>query len=184
MKIILRIILSLIIIIIVSFLLFRSLNFQFFSFPENALSMHPTISPGDICICKMEKVENASELESGMIVLFRYNYDWLILTKRLIAKEHQWIQMKNNLIFVDGVLLEEQYIDYHAGEFLNFGEIDSLMIEEGKLFVMGDNRGNSLDSRNAQFGFVDIQDVVGKPLMIIWSKDRSRIGKKLADNEI
>ena len=53
--------------------------------------------------------------------------------------------------------------------------IDSIIIGKDKIFVMGDNRNNSFDSRNTEFGTVDINDIVGKPLIILWSNNKNKI---------
>jgi hypothetical protein len=54
----------------------------------------------------------------------------------------------------------------------------SVRISAGKIFVVGE-QWDSLDSRDAEFGLVDVQQVVGEPLLIIWSSDWDRIGGRV-----
>ena len=105
------------------------------------------------------------------------------LTKRMIALENQVVRVKGRETFVDGEKIEEPYA-YFSGENPSginaphaASEVSSVKVPEGKLFVMGDNRDNSFDSRDPAFGFVDIKDIVGQPIFILWAKDKSRIGK-------
>lgn len=53
-------------------------------------------------------------------------------------------------------------------------EVEGVKGPPGKLFVIGDN---SFDSRDPEFGFVDIGDVVGRPILVLWAKDKNRIGR-------
>jgi signal peptidase I len=146
-------------------------------------SMYPTIIPGDSWLCKMKSGYTAEDIKPGMVILFpkeRYNF---FLTKRIIAFENQVVTIKGRETFVDGKRIEEPYA-FFSGEKpsgMNVphktSEVESVKVPRGKLFVMGDNRDNSFDSRDPEFGFVDIADIVGKPIFILWAKDKSRIGK-------
>lgn len=90
------------------------------------------------------------------------------IIKRVIAKEGQTIKLdkENDRIIVDGVVIDEPYIKgtTFSGNFGN-NEIPDV-IPEGKLFVMGDNRQVSLDSRSKDVGLVDIKDVIGKAQIV------------------
>ncbi len=86
------------------------------------------------------------------------------IIKRVIATEGQTIQLDyaNDRIMVDGVVLDEPYTDgVTFGN--NFGDnVIPEVIPEGKIFVMGDNREVSKDSRSTEIGLIDVDNVIGK----------------------
>ena len=86
------------------------------------------------------------------------------IIKRVIATEGQTLQLdyENDRIIVDGIVIEEDYIK--GTTFSNrFGDYAvPEVIPEGKVFVLGDNRLVSLDSRYAQIGLIDVKNVIGK----------------------
>lgn len=86
------------------------------------------------------------------------------IIKRVIATEGQTVKLdyENNRIIVDGVVIDEPYIKgtTFSG---NYGDnIIPEVIPEGKLFVLGDNRKVSLDSRSTEIGLIDVENVIGK----------------------
>ena len=83
------------------------------------------------------------------------------LIKRVIALEGDSIQISNGEVFLNGEKLEENYINGSD----TFGDIIIEKIPQGKVFVMGDNRGNSLDSRDSKIGLIDIEDIQGKAIL-------------------
>ena len=93
------------------------------------------------------------------------------LIKRVIAVEGDSIEITNGEVFLNGEKLEENYINGSD----TFGDIIIEKIPKGKVFVMGDNRGNSLDSRDSQIGLVDTKDIKGKAILKIYPF--SKMGK-------
>lgn len=86
------------------------------------------------------------------------------IIKRVIATEGQTIKLdyENERIIVDGVVLDEPYIKGTTFS-ENYGNYDiPEVVPKGKVFVMGDNRKVSLDSRNTEIGMIDIDNVIGK----------------------
>lgn len=102
------------------------------------------------------------EINNGDVVVISQpnSYD-LILIKRVVATGGQTIRFDANerKIFVDGVELKEDYIKEHMAFFHNMNQ--TYVVPEGKLFVMGDNRNASADSRDPGIGMIDERYVVG-----------------------
>ncbi|MCH5304540.1 MAG: signal peptidase I [Ruminococcus sp.] len=89
------------------------------------------------------------------------------IIKRVIATEGQSLEIdfKSESVIVDGVELKEDYIQGHTHQ--EDGEIPKV-IPEGKVFVMGDNRGVSMDSRSRKIGLIDVDDVIGKARCVVY----------------
>lgn len=117
--------------------------------------------------------------ENGDIIIFhqtsdvdpRFNEP---IVKRVIATggQHLVIDFKQKTVTVDGVTIDEDYIQLiYDGEYHIFADygmsrgVFDAVVPEGHLFVMGDNRNNSSDSRSSVIGFVDARRVLGKVLL-------------------
>ena len=181
---IIKIIILVLVIVFVLFVATRLAGYRAMRYPADVgSSMYPTITPGDSWLCKMKKGYTAEDLKPGTLILFPKEDYKFFLTKRIIAGEHQVVTVRGHETFVGGERIEEPYA-YFSGEKPSgmnaphtTSEVQSVKVPPGKLFVMGDNRDNSFDSRDPEFGFVNVKDVVGKPIFILWSKDKTRIGK-------
>lgn len=95
------------------------------------------------------------------------------IIKRVIATEGQTISIDydKGVVTVDGVILDEDYVSSFTMKSNNEFEIP-YVIPEGKIFVMGDNRYISLDSRDADLGLVSVENVIGKAQFIFYPFDR------------
>ncbi len=105
----------------------------------------------------------------GDIVAF-YSND-RVLVKRVIALEGEQVDIdREGMVYIDGSLLEESYV-----EKLSYGGCDisfPFQVPEGSLFVLGDHRGISVDSRNSAVGCVEEGQLIGKVIFRIWPLDR------------
>lgn len=133
-------------------------------------SMYPTLHDGD----KLTLLSNfLYEPEVGDIVVLRaIDFDDEPIVKRVIAEEGQTIDIdfETGDVWVDGVLLDEPYINDPTTRYegVNF----PLTVPENCIFVMGDNRLHSTDSRHPDIGCVDKRYVLGKALQIVLPLDR------------
>ena len=127
-------------------------------------SMTPTMQDGDIVVSV-----KGSEFEQGDIIAFYYNNK--ILVKRAIAFSGGWVDIDSDgNVSVNGVQLDEPYVDEKS-----LGECDITLpyqVPEGKVFVMGDHRATSKDSRSTEVGTVSEEQVVGKIVFRVWPLDR------------
>lgn len=86
------------------------------------------------------------------------------LVKRVIGLPGDRVELEDGQVIVNGVPIDEPYAQLDSDNGL-------FTVPEGKLFVLGDNRRNSADSRS-QLGYVDVDDVVGRAVLTIWPLDR------------
>lgn len=123
-------------------------------------SMTPTLQNGEIIF-----TVKMSEFEQGDIISFYYNNK--ILIKRVIARSGEWVNMDaDGNVYVNETLLDEPYLDEKA-----FGDCNielPYQVPEGRVFVMGDHRSTSVDSRNSAVGCVAQEQIVGKILFRVW----------------
>jgi signal peptidase I len=89
------------------------------------------------------------------------------LVKRVIATEGQTVDIdfENGVVFVDGILLDEPYTNTPTTDRENFE--GPVTVPEGCVFVMGDNRNESTDSRSVHVGMVDTRNILGKVLFVL-----------------
>lgn len=105
-----------------------------------------------------------------VVISHAEKYDKPII-KRVIATEGQTLKIdfENERVYVDGTLVDEPYVSSQLKE--GNGEIPSV-IPEGKVFVMGDNRYESLDSRSVEIGLIDEENIIGKAQVILYPFSR------------
>ena len=123
-------------------------------------SMTPTLEEGNIVISL-----KSQNYEHGDIIAFYYNNK--ILIKRLIASAGEWVDIKEDgTVYVNGEKKDEPYI---SGKSLGDCDIDfPYQVPESRVFVMGDHRSVSVDSRNSAVGCIAEEQIVGKIVFRIW----------------
>ena len=146
-------------------------------------SMVPTLQDGDRLLVLNSMLYN--DYKYGDIVVLRKEaFLEEPIVKRVIATEGQTVDIdfSTGSVYVDGVLLKEDYINELTFE--EEGTEFPLTVPEGSIFVMGDNRNHSSDSRDSRLGTVDSRYVIGKavvlafpgPDIVMGKRDYSRIG--------
>ncbi len=88
--------------------------------------------------------------------------------KRVIALPGQTVDISNGHVYVDGEILDEPYYDGKTSPLSSSSMTYPLTVEENTVFVMGDNRNNSKDSRSSDLGLVPYEAVLGKSQLRIW----------------
>ncbi|MDD4564414.1 MAG: signal peptidase I [Eubacteriales bacterium] len=122
------------------------------------------------------------EPERGDIIVFHtdlktQNGDKKMLIKRVIGLPGENIHIEDGQVIIDGGVLEETY----TMEPYTSGYVDTMKIPDDSLFVMGDNRQNSIDSRDASIGLVKIKDVYGKAVFRLYPFNKIGLLDKLAE---
>ena len=132
----------------------------------NGTSMVPTLKNGD----KLLVSGLLYEPERGDIVVFKKDgYDSnKALVKRVIAVAGDVVNIDfdNGIVYVNGEAVQEEYLDVKTHTKLDF--IGPQTVPENCLFVLGDNRNASTDSRDKRIGMVDKRVVIGKALLVIY----------------
>ena len=147
-------------------------------------SMKTTLVDGDYLIVLSSAL--AGDPEPGdIIVASKADFkDGEPIIKRVIATEGQVVDIDfaTGIVTVDGVVLDEPYVK--DGTKLYEGVDFPLTVDEGCLFVMGDNRNQSKDSRDPDIGLIDERQVLGHAIFLVWpgtdggqtDRDFGRIG--------
>lgn len=127
-------------------------------------SMNDTLDEGDIVV----SIKGTS-FDNGDIIAFYYNNK--LLVKRVIGQPGDWIDIdESGNVYVNQELLEEPYL---KGKSLGDTNIKlPYQVPESRIFVLGDNRDVSIDSRNTSVGCVTEEQVAGKIIFRVWPLDK------------
>lgn len=147
-------------------------------------SMNDTLLNGDYLLL-LNNVFYGEPKQGDIVVASKDSFkDGEPIIKRVIATEGQEVDIDFDagIVYVDGVALEEDYTLTPTN--LKEGMEFPLVVEDGCLFVMGDNRNKSKDSRNPEIGLIDCREVLGKAVLLLFpgadeftkAREFSRIG--------
>ena len=127
-------------------------------------SMNDTLDEGDVVVSI-----KGSSFKTGDIIAFYYNNK--LLVKRVIGQPGDWVDIDEaGNVYVNQVMLEEPYLDSKA-----YGETNielPYQVPESRIFVLGDNRDVSIDSRNTSVGCVAEEQIAGKIVFRVWPIDK------------
>ena len=147
-------------------------------------SMKRTLLDGDYLLL-YSNLLSGEPRKGDVVVVSKHTYDdGKPIVKRVIATEGQIVDMdfENGIVYVDGLPLEESYINTPTN--LDEGAMFPQIVEENCVFVMGDNRNHSKDSRSLEIGQVDKREILGKVALLLLpgtdggteERDYTRIG--------
>lgn len=146
-------------------------------------SMVPTLQHGDRLLVLNSMLDHDYEY-GDIVVLRKDSFMNEPIVKRVIATEGQDVDIDfmNGIVYVDGEALEEDYINEPT--FIDEGTEFPLTVPEGSIFVLGDNRNHSGDSRDVRLGTIDTRYVIGKAMILAFpgpdaqseKREFSRIG--------
>lgn len=123
-------------------------------------SMSETLWDGDIVVAL-----SSSKYKTGEVIAFYYNNT--ILVKRVIAVSGDWVDIDGEgNVSVNNVRLEEPYVSDKSKDSCDIKL--PYQVPEGRIFVMGDHRATSLDSRTSAIGCISEENLVGKILFRVW----------------
>ena len=147
-------------------------------------SMRETLQDQD-CLVVLNPLLCGSFDAGDVVIIQRETFrDGEPIVKRIIATEGQTVDIDFDagVVYVDGAALEEDYI--RQPTYLEEGLEFPCTVPEGCVFVMGDNRNDSDDSRDPDLGPVDTREILGQAVFLLypgmtagtWERDLSRIG--------
>lgn len=147
--------------ILLALFLFLAINFVSARIRVDGVSMEPTFQLGDYVVVN-RLAYRAGDIERGDVVVFPApNSPEIDYIKRVIALPGDRIAVYNGAVVVNGATLQEPYILELQG-----GNYAERIVPAGYVFVMGDNRNNSDDSRS--WGFLAVEDIIGKAIFRYW----------------
>jgi signal peptidase I len=129
-------------------------------------SMYDTLIDGDYLLLLSNSFYHEPKY-GDVIVASKDGFDdGAPIIKRVIATQGQIVDIdfQQGIVYVDGLPLEEDYI--YSPTTLDEGMMFPLLVEDNCIFVMGDNRGRSKDSRHPEIGLIDKREVLGKALFL------------------
>lgn len=153
---------------------FLAEGFHVLYVPSSA--MEPSVMVGDRVVADEHYYETRAP-QRGDIVLLNYN---VLTMKRVVAVEDDVIEGSGDKVWLNGKLLQEPYVQHTSGSVaLRRSAFGPVRVLRGKLFLMGDNRDFSLDSREPSFGQMSVQAVLGRVLYVYVSRTPRRWGRKI-----
>jgi signal peptidase I len=151
--------------ILIALVLFLGINTVSARIRVESVSMQPTLFAGNYVIVN-KLAYRLGEPQRGDVIVFKYPPDpgREPYIKRVIGLPGDRVRIENGKVSVNGQLLAEPYLQVvteQGGEW---------QVPQGNLFVMGDNRNNSSDSR--AWGMVPMENVIGKAIVIYWPPEK------------
>lgn len=154
---------SKILLFIIVFLFFIQYVFSITKVVGN--SMYPTLNDEEILMINKLKYR-FSDVSRGEIISLKYA-DTKYLIKRVIGLPGESVKIQNNQVYINDNLLKEEYLNSNLEyEDFSLNDLGITEIPDGMYFVLGDNRENSLDSR--EIGLVKKEDIIGKISFRFW----------------
>jgi signal peptidase I len=148
----------------------------FRTFKISSGSMEPTLYAGDVIYVDQRYYKSHTVADGDLIVFHHEDY---ILIKRVSALPGETIEGHDNFLYRNGTAFAEPYAHYDSANPIRQDTFAAVKVPAGQLFVTGDNRDQSLDSRTDDFGPVLTADVVGRAESVYQSTHAGQTGRKL-----
>jgi len=149
----------------------RLFGFDFYRIPSN--SMLPTLIPGDYIIVSNVAYPDREPNRNDIIIFNRISAEDSNkkhpFIKRVLAANGDVVKIREGTVFVNNKAVKEDYVKQDSLETDYSQNMKEKTVPPGMLFVLGDNRDNSADSRI--FGFVSVDSVIGKAITLLYGKN-------------
>lgn len=135
-------------------------------------SMEPNFHGGDYLITSRQAYRLFGEPERGDVIVFKSELttddgEQKCLIKRIIGLPGDVVEIKDGYVYINGEEIDEPYVKEQGIS----GDMEALTVPENELFVMGDNRGVSEDSRSPRVGTISEDTIVGKVIVRLYPFD-------------
>jgi signal peptidase I len=149
-----------VLLLVLAAVLVRAYVAEPFAIPSE--SMAPTLRPGDHVL--VEKLSSRfGSPRRGDLVVFRAPDGGSLAVKRVVGLAGDHVAIEDGVLAVNGRLQREPYVDHSSVDSVYFGPV---VVPRGDVFVMGDNRADSHDSRD--YGAVPRRSLIGRVLITLW----------------
>ena len=129
-------------------------------------SMQPTLNEGDVLILNKFHYY-LFDVKRNDVVSLKYDGSKYLI-KRVIGLPGESIYYKDNILYINGNPYKENIVEGLVTEDFDLNDLGYDKIPDDMYLVLGDNRGNSLDSRNKEVGLIKKEDIIGKVFIRIW----------------
>jgi signal peptidase I len=145
--------------------------------PANSPSMEPTIESGEFYLADASYYRDRGPMRGEVVVYRHPKQPEMRSIKRVVAVEGDRIAIKGGHAIVNGMALEEPYLEV-APEAGSVPDMAEAQVPAGYVFVLGDNRANSVDSRDSlAHGPVPLQNLIGRVTDVAISRHLRRMGR-------
>lgn len=158
--------------------MFFIVTYLFYPIVIDGKSMNPTLHDDDFGFANIWAM-NHEELERFDVVIVKVEEEYWV--KRVMALPNETISCKDNEIYINGEKMEESFLDqdYVQEEMNQFGyftqDFNEVKVPEGEVFLMGDNRVHSLDSRIV--GTFKLEQLIAKDIYVLWPFGHGKVVK-------
>ena len=161
--------------VVLTVLMFLVIRLAVQNFNIQGMSMEPTLHDQELILVDKWSYLFHAPARGDIIVFIAPPEPSQDYIKRIIALPGDTITIRDTTVIVDGVTLNETYVDPHRqGNPYAYKTISNMIVPPNDYFVMGDNRGNSSDSR--EWGFVPRQNIIGKAALTYWPIGENNFG--------
>ena len=166
----------LVVLVILAFIPLIKKISSFHSYRISSTSMEPALYQGDGIFVNEDYYQHHA-LADGDLVVFRHN--GYIIVKRISALPGETIEGRDGKLIRNNVLIDEPYVMFSKDNPMpDLETFASRQMPEGQIFVTGDSRDGSLDSRSTEYGPVYSSDVLGKVALVYLSSHKGQLGRK------
>lgn len=155
----------------------RGRLFGYVSYEMHSQAMMPTLAVGDLIMVSTSAYANSPPEINDVIVFNSPTESNITFVSRFIASEGERVKIVAGKVYVNGNEINQSYIETSSLQRETSIELQETIVPKETMFVLGDNRDNSLDSR--YFGGIPTKNLIGKVQYIWFSDNSERVGRRI-----